>query len=647
VTEPLPSSSSSPTGSSSSSSGSSSTSETSASTSGSSPSSPGSSPASSTEPTSPSPEDTDTPSPPSPSLPSLPTDRSTTEKVEYGIKNIPPQLAHRLPKLALTAGKPFRYLIPSDTFSDLEDGDTRKLRLIFTHLNKTSIMPTSWVQFDIEKQEVYALPLEEQVSKWEFLLEAMDKEGSTISETLALQVQHHKGRRALNHEFSITLRPPDRIHYASNLDWELDLLNAIARTVGDADTSHITVRAVNISGDPNVFTWTNDSLPRSPCPKEDIERILQVLSKDKTGTPSERLKEAVPLPLQLRKVSWRGLAQCDQPTPPPGPPQPKNYPPVTRNPIDEIEATEGRLLVYKVPSDMCFDPEFLPLKVTLMTIDNQPIPKESWLQFDSRNHEFYGIPMIGDKGNKEYNLVCEDSEGQMAYDALVVVVKPAPDVQYTVEFSMELEVPFEQFSMSASLKRRFVERSCAESTIEALRRVLLQDDGASVAARVRQNMDLEFPVDSVAITPAGTCLGEMTSVHVDVPPTAVPGREETVPVGSSGDDYLVTYIVPAVIIVAMLLLAGAVACVLYRRRRTGKMSVGDEDERQSFRNKGIPVIFQDELEERPDPANKSPVIMKEEKPPLPPPEYQRGADSTPGTDRGTPPPPASVGAGAA
>lgn len=51
------------------------------------------------------------------------------------------------------------------------------------------------------------------------------------------------------------------------------------------------------------------------------------------------------------------------------------------------------------------------------------------------------------------------------------------------------------------------------------------------------------------------------------------------------------------------------------------MSVGDEEERQAFRSKGIPVIFQDELEERGDtePVHKSPVILREEKPPLLPP----------------------------
>lgn len=49
--------------------------------------------------------------------------------------------------------------------------------------------------------------------------------------------------------------------------------------------------------------------------------------------------------------------------------------------------------------------------------------------------------------------------------------------------------------------------------------------------------------------------------------------------------------------------------------------LGDEEERKSFRSKGIPVIFQDELDEKPEIGNKSPVILKDEKPPLLPPLY--------------------------
>lgn len=55
------------------------------------------------------------------------------------------------------------------------------------------------------------------------------------------------------------------------------------------------------------------------------------------------------------------------------------------------------------------------------------------------------------------------------------------------------------------------------------------------------------------------------------------------------------------------------------------MELGDEEERKSFRSKGIPVIFQDELEEKPEIVTKSPVILKDEKPPLLP-QYNGNQD---------------------
>lgn len=261
--------------------------------------------------------------------------------------------------------------------------------------------------------------------------------------------------------------------------------------------------------------------------------------------------------------------------------------------------------------------------------------------------------------------VCEDKEGLKAHDSLVVEVSPARKVPYSVEFSMTVDTPYDRFRNSAHTKRHFVEKvmdlfgdrnvttvtvagvqadgedegdgarttvtwhnqSLAVSScprIDALRRVLMDDD-ESISERVNRVLGSEFAVTHIRLVPVGVCLGSFTVIHSS---DAGGGVDET-PVGAGADlgdddDYLVTFVVPAVVIVAMLVLAGVVACVLYRRRRRGKMSVGDEDdERQSFRNKGIPVIFQDELEERPEPDNKSPVIMKDEKPPLPPPEYQR------------------------
>lgn len=153
--------------------------------------------------------------------------------------------------------------------------------------------------------------------------------------------------------------------------------------------------------------------------------------------------------------------------------------------------------------------------------------------------------------------------------------------------------------------------------------ILLGDD-ERVSRRAEKIMGPELEVLAVSLTPTGVCEGAFTPTYI---PEMSPLPPDVIRPVSNSEEYLITVVVPAVVIASMLVCAGLVACILYRRRRTGKMSVGDEDERQSFRSKGIPVIFQDELEERPEPTNKSPIIMKEEKPPLPPPEYQRSHPS--------------------
>lgn len=111
---------------------------------------------------------------------------------------------------------------------------------------------------------------------------------------------------------------------------------------------------------------------------------------------------------------------------------------------------------------------------------------------------------------------------------------------------------------------------------------------------------------------SGKCAAENSYNHPD-DSTPRPEDQEA-PVITQ--DVLVTYVLPTAIILLMLLIALLIACVLYKRRNTGKMELGDEEERKSFRSRGIPVIFQDELEEKPEIVTKSPVIMKDEKPPL-------------------------------
>lgn len=88
-----------------------------------------------------------------------------------------------------------------------------------------------------------------------------------------------------------------------------------------------------------------------------------------------------------------------------------------------------------------------------------------------------------------------------------------------------------------------------------------------------------------------------------------------------GSDIWITTVVPAIVVVVVLIIALVIACCLYRKKRKGKMKL---EEQNSFNKKGVPVIFADEYEDRPNDSIK-PLILRDEKPPMPPPEYQRAS----------------------
>ncbi|EFN86632.1 Dystroglycan [Harpegnathos saltator] len=610
---------------------------------------------------------------PTTTSPTTTTVRVTTESIEYGVVNFPPRRDRILKKIPVTAGKLLNYAIPANTFSDLEDGDTRKLKLNL-YWQGVPLKPTHWLQFNRLKQEVYGLPLENDISTWNYELVATDSEGANVTDHLDIHVQQHKLSRSVNHEFSIYLRIEKRNEFPTDVDWEFKVIRGLAKLYGDEDTRHITVRNIDFNTPDHeqqaIFTWTNDSLPRSSeCPREHINKLLRVLI-DNDGDPSTSLRSALSPEIRVKRVVYQGIGQCEDMKRPEMPrvstEEPKaNYPPVPRNQVDHVNATVGQLLVFKVPEDTFFDAEdgsSRNMKMSLLTIDRVPIPPHEWLQFDSKNQEFYGVPMRNDVGRKEYQLVVTDKEGASATDGLVVVVNPAPHMAHTVEFSMTLDIPYDSFAHSALQKRNFIEKLrdlygdkdtsaislysisngstvitwhnrtlptsyCAHDEVNRLRSVLVKSDNdrRSVTDEVLDVMGLNFPVKQITVIPMGICLGELTGVHS--PDSHVPPVDDSTSVGAFHDDYLFTFVLPAIIISIMLIGAGIIACVLYKRRRSGKMSVSEKDEeRQSFRSKGIPVIFQDELDEKPDPGNKSPVILKEEKPPLPPPEYQKAED---------------------
>ncbi|KAH8285536.1 hypothetical protein KR054_010629 [Drosophila jambulina] len=569
-------------------------------------------------------------------------------------ENSPPIIKTRLQKLAVTSGKAFTFHVLPDTFIDAEDQGN--LRLALTDKEGHELKATSWLQFNADKKELYGLPLDDAVSRWQYRLSATDSGNASVTETVEISVQQHRAVRTINHEISIAVKINEKLH-GHNIDWQLKLINAVARTLDDSGNAAIVVREVRQTAqDPHsaVFVYFNETLPTSECPEKELHDIIARLD-------AQRLSDLVEPILGIKSITGQLIGSCQKDLTRVKPTQhmAKNVPPMPRNQVDRVNASVGQLLVFKVPADTFYDANDNQLTLTLKTKDHKELGTRHWLQFDSKNEEFYGIPKGGDIGSEEYLLVAEDSGGLSAHDALVVVVNHAPKKEFAGYFKAYLAIRHENFN--AELQRKFVERvaklhgdantnqiqirsinmhhdsdgtivnfyntslykshnRCPEKELIATRSVYLNSD-MSLKEGVKRALGPELNLTNFSAVPGTNCHHpEIIDIHHN---DYVPSRpEEPSSKSTFSEEYMANIVLPAVIIIVMIIMASIIACCLHRRRhKSGKMELGDEEERKSFRAKGIPVIFQDEYEEKPEIGNKSPVILKDEKPPLLPPSY--------------------------
>ncbi|XP_054710695.1 dystroglycan 1-like [Uloborus diversus] len=585
-------------------------------------------------------------------------------KKPSGTPNFKPTIEKRVKKLTMVAGKLWKFQIPHDTFVDMEDGDTRHLKLLFMTSERTSIPPTSWIQFDPVKQMLYALPLDEHIGKYEFILEAMDNEGASTNDRLDIHVWQHSSARARHHEFSVTLKY-NKWQYPITIDWNIEFAKRLSRYFGDKNETHVAVQSV--STEPvTTFTWWNDSLSTYPCPSEEISELTNKLIDENTNKVSEAFKKTMRSDFQIFDASVNFLGVCHSPASTTA--THTNFSPMLRNPIERINTTVGEILRFKIPDDTFYDFEdgsTRYLTLTFLTIESIQPPKSSWVQFDHKSQELYGLPFDGDAGRHEYQLVAVDTHGLQVNDVFVIEVHPRPPKKWNVEFSLHIDHDYEDFSKDISKKvlvawklaklyddpdPRYItvgsiskgsvvyawtnntlpHDPCPKKTIDKLVKNIINKDG-TLSSKLTEAMLPDFKIIKADAMPLGICLGEVTPTSVTIAPPPVTQKAE--PAATTDDDIYITTIIPAVVIAVMLIIAALVACFLYRKKRKGKLDMQDHN---TFIGNRTPIILGDEMEEKPDPA-KPPVIMRDEKPPLAPPDYLRSSvssrDSTPQLDR--------------
>lgn len=334
-----------------------------------------------------------------------------------------------------------------------------------------------------------------------------------------------------------------------------------------------------------------------------------------------------------------------------------NTTPEIRNPIDQVTAWVGTYFEVKIAADAFYDREdgtTDKLRLTLKKTPKEPVTETSWIQFNSTIQLLYGLPEEQHEGNHEYFMLATDKGGKSIMDAFEVRVhrwsnnnKPSVmfaarfhgdpntlsnDVHKKILLTKKLAYALGDRNSSTVTLRSITRGSivvewtnnslqqspCPKDQITILSNRIADPQGTPKVVFIKA-MEPEFKPINISVRGTNKCQHYTFIPPGEVPmpelPTATPSPD---PIKGADDVYLHT-VIPAVVVAALLLIAGIIAMVCYRKKRKGKMTI---EEQATFIKKGVPIIFADELDDSKSPPSSSiPLILQEEKPPLPPPEY--------------------------
>ena len=95
------------------------------------------------------------------------------------------------------------FQIPEDTFYDVNDGNTRKMRIDVQQENGTPLR-VPWLKYDPRIQTIFALPFDENgIGRYTFNIVATNSRQQSVFDKLEIFVRQYPGARLINHQFNV------------------------------------------------------------------------------------------------------------------------------------------------------------------------------------------------------------------------------------------------------------------------------------------------------------------------------------------------------------------------------------------------------------------------------------------------------------
>ena len=548
-----------------------------------------------------------------------------------GESNNWPVLNNPIKRQTVFKGQAMKYRIPRKTFYDKEDGYTRQLKLVMTTMKGENLLLTSWIFFDSPRQEIISLPINNKLGLHRFSLTATDKAGFTASGEIEVEVL--EDTNIYNHKFTIVI---DDLTVPNNVNSTVIFVEKLATYFG-VKIHDVRVRSYGL----DVATVFQFAISDLAC---DDERLLKWKSSFiMNKTLNENFINALDPQFVVSSGSYEGLDICQTPVPP------TNAPPQLYNHIDRLDVFQGQGLRFLIPYDTFYDQEDLytpNLKLEMRTIDGDKLLRTSWILLNSSRQEIYGLPSdVNRIGIHEFLMVAADKRGSEAYDAFEVSVLE-DNIPYSHKFKILIDYDNVTFMDNVEIRVLLLDKIASYFGVNFTSvRVISYTPGVLftfyfdfLPYEECSHPNLEKLIDGfwfgdglnpqflAALAPDFRVISgsyeKLSPCKVVAPPVA--GLVADRP----GGIWWTYAIIPAIVLAIVLLLIGCCVLILMGCCRKQKMTGA---EKTTFIYKRKPGVLQEEYEIK-EQLLKQPIVLPNEKPPVPP-VYPRspvlGGDRTP------------------
>lgn len=304
--------------------------------------------------------------------------------------------------------------------------------------------------------------------------------------------------------------------------------------------------------------------------------------------------------------------------------------PILLNRLPSFVCTRGEMCELRVPAETFKDAEdgdTFKMKLSVLALDNA----EVWMINES-NKGLIGIPMR--TGEFNYRLEARDKAGQLASAPFQVNVKPALPTNHRIELEMDMPTP-QQMATNPS-KRNLLMRALARSLKAPVNTFTIQEIGSknNKTMVAFSNNTIPYKVcDEVALDAMASKMIMKQKMRTKTEFVKTMGnqfyvrRATMIRHGNCDESVEISTTAPTIqsmqeadsqllliCILLFLLLVIAVAIIVYCAciKKSGKKKSPSTE----YVSKGLPVVFPDEVEEN-DPTNAgTPMLAREERPPL-------------------------------